>query len=203
VLKLAVRIKKRIGERIQSDDLFQAGCLGLMHAARQYDTANGAKFITYAHHCVHGYIMSYVSRNYSLIRCPIHMQWDLLMGRMGGEQSETVQRIQNPYDLSETENFDVRKVGSYRRRGANNGEAIPMDKEAISRDELLDADDLDRTMKEILSSREYDILTCRAKSYTLKEIGAKHGVSKERARQIEAVAIEKVKAHYGVGYKYA
>lgn len=78
-----------------------------------------------------------------------------------------------------------------------------MNKEWIARDEKLDADDLDRTMKAILSSREYDILTCRAKSCTLKEIGAKHGVSKERARQIESVAIAKVKAHYGVGYKYA
>ena len=68
-LPLVQHIANRIQRTdVDSDDLFQAGCLGLLHAADHFKSDKGCKFGSYAYSCIHGYMLHHIRRGCSVIR---------------------------------------------------------------------------------------------------------------------------------------
>ena len=57
VRQIAFRMKRNLPPSVQTDDLLQAGVIGLMHAAQNFDASRGANFITYAGIRIRGAIM--------------------------------------------------------------------------------------------------------------------------------------------------
>ncbi|MEE9452732.1 MAG: sigma-70 family RNA polymerase sigma factor, partial [Gammaproteobacteria bacterium] len=63
VKRIAYHLLSHLPKFIQLDDLFQAGMLGLLEAARNYDPSKGASFPTYASIRVRGAMLDEVRRN--------------------------------------------------------------------------------------------------------------------------------------------
>lgn len=63
VKRLAFHLAGRLPRSIQLDDLMQAGMIGLLEAARNYDDSKGASFETYATIRIRGHILDEVRRN--------------------------------------------------------------------------------------------------------------------------------------------
>lgn len=63
VKKIAYHLSGRLPRTVQMDDLFQAGMIGLLEAARNYDDTKGASFETYATIRIRGNILDEVRRN--------------------------------------------------------------------------------------------------------------------------------------------
>jgi len=62
VRSLAMRIQKRLSPRVELDDLIADGQVGLLEAARDFDSTRGAKFSTYAYYRIRGAIYDGLSR---------------------------------------------------------------------------------------------------------------------------------------------
>jgi len=63
VKRIAYHLSSRLPHTILMDDLIQAGMLGLLEAARQYDSTKGASFETYASIRIRGHMLDEVRRN--------------------------------------------------------------------------------------------------------------------------------------------
>lgn len=63
VKRIAHHLLGRLPQSVQLDDLIQAGMLGLLEAARYYDSSKGASFETYAGIRIRGYMLDEVRRN--------------------------------------------------------------------------------------------------------------------------------------------
>ncbi len=60
VRQIVYRVKKKLPPSVQTDDLYQAGIIGLMHAAENFNAGRGANFNTYAGIRIHGAVMDEV-----------------------------------------------------------------------------------------------------------------------------------------------
>ena len=54
------------------DDLVAEACVGVMHALRKYEIGKGTRFATYARYWIRAYLIRYVQRTRSLVSTPLH-----------------------------------------------------------------------------------------------------------------------------------
>ncbi|WP_052158665.1 sigma-70 family RNA polymerase sigma factor [Halobacillus sp. BBL2006] len=90
------QIKRKNHTGLEEDDLFQIGAIGLLKAYKRYDSAAGAKFITYAHWSIRGEVTKYVRDYANLIRYP-------------GPVTELAQKI-NKLDISEKKPEEIVEI---------------------------------------------------------------------------------------------
>ena len=215
-LRLVVSIaKKYTGQGVLFMDLVQEGSLGLIKAAEKFDYSKNCKFSTYATWWIKQTIMRAIANSAKTIRIPIHMAdkirkykkvYSQLTLELGKEPTEaevsermglplkTVNAIKKailkePISL-ETPVTDDLCVGDYvEDKGIN----LP--------DETVNSKVLKSQVEKLVSNlpaREQKIINCRfgingEKVLTLEELGEKLGYSKERIRQLETVAINKMR----------
>lgn len=86
VKRIAHHLLGRLPQTVQLDDLIQAGMMGLLEAARNYDSTKGASFETYAGIRIRGYMLDEVRRNDWVPRS-VH--------RNSRKISEAVQKLEN------------------------------------------------------------------------------------------------------------
>jgi RNA polymerase primary sigma factor len=215
-LRLVVSIaKKYIGQGVLFMDLVQEGSLGLIKAVEKFDYSKNFKFSTYATWWIRQTIMRAISNSSRTIRIPVHMTdkirkykktYTTLSFELGREPSdnEIAQRlgvtlkqlfvikkamIKEPISL-ETPVTDDLNVGdyvedkSYRSPEAHAGNNVLRG----SVEELL----------ETLSDKERKIISCRFGingeiPQTLEQVGDLMGYSKERIRQLETLALSKIR----------
>jgi len=207
------------GQGLEYDDLVSSGIPGLVRAIELFDPHRALKFSTYAMHWIRQSITRAVANEGRAVRLPVHM-YDTVRAVMATRERMTADgRAPSLRDLAAECHLSQEKLAEVLRLapGAVSLET-PLGNDGFTLGDLVDAqvdrpeqivvgglypEDLPPLLAE-LKPRERDVLARRhgldpyGEASTLEEIGVEYGVSRERIRQIESKALEKVRAHLRV-----
>jgi RNA polymerase primary sigma factor len=215
--RLVISIAKRYrGQGVPFQDLIQEGNLGLMRATDKFDPGRGYKFSTYATWWIRQAVTRALADQGRTIRLPVHMGESIrkLHGTIRWMEQDRGQPP-SPEEIADemgVEPHKVRWMMQVARRPLslqkpvgeeedNELASFIEDKETPSPPEAAEQSMLRTTLEELLttlSPREARILRMRfglqdGYHYTLEEVGQKFGVTRERIRQIEKEALQRLR----------
>jgi RNA polymerase sigma-32 factor len=204
-------------------DLVQEGNVGLMHAVKEFNPYQGVKLITYAVWWIKGYIREYLLRQYSMVRIGTTAEQKKLFYQLQKEQRKLealgqeldVALLSSRLGVSEDAVLDMKQRLSSKDVSLDQ----PLDAESNSslldmqRDQVVAPIDVElshleeteilkekiENIRAELNDKELYILENRMladEPKTLQEVGDHFGITRERARQIEAKILEKLKAQF-------
>lgn len=228
VIGIAVRFR---GYGLPLADLIQEGSLGLMQAAERFDLARNTRFSTYAGWWVRAAIQDYVLRNWSIVRTgttaaqkTLFFNLRRLSTRLGhegdghlGHDATLAIASALAVEPNEVSAMEMRLHGRDVSVNAPHGgpgtaewqdfiaddQPSPEERVGEMRDASARSRLLARALAE-LTERERHIIRERhlkEEEITLEALGATLGVSKERVRQIEHKALEKLKRYMRARYE--
>ncbi|MGM0441533.1 MAG: sigma-70 family RNA polymerase sigma factor [Elusimicrobiota bacterium] len=219
-LRLVISIAKKFNRRgVALNDLIEAGNMGLIAASNKYDPDKGTKFSTYAYDWIKEYIRRAVLSHTKSVHIPVYIYqdlrkimaaWDKILKNSGQKPSTK--------DLAEETGIkqkDVKKFRYYIRvfkeipsldAPIANGFDIPL-KATIAASKNTTPEDamgiigVHQQLEELLENvtdREKKIVKLRfgmetTHPHTLKDVGEKLDISRERVRQIQEKALNKLK----------
>ena len=219
-LRLVINIAKRY-MRMGTPflDLIEEGNLGLMKAVEKFDHRKGFRFSTYAAWWIKQSILRSIIDQGKMIRIPVYMNELITKWKKKKEQlSHRLKRIPSDDEISKSLKVSQDKVSQINfwlststssleapvgEEGENQVLDLIEDQHATSPDaqieHILDREHIDKLLK-VMSPREKDVLDMRfglkgKKTHTLAEVADKLKVSRERVRQIEELALKKLRKY--------
>ncbi len=205
------------------DDLIHEGVLGIMHALDKFDTSKDFRLSTYASWWIRASIQDYILKNWSVVRTgstasqkalffnlkKIKQQInDISRDYMGQDEIDKVSNMLKVKSF-EVQNMESRLTGGDLHLNQKVDSDSENDLMSLLPDDRKNPEEVIESIKdsnvkkdyinsaiETLNEREKTIIKLRKfqeKSITLDELGKKLKISKERVRQIETKALEKLK----------
>jgi RNA polymerase sigma-32 factor len=210
------------GYGLPLNEIISEGNVGLMQAVKRFDPDRGFRLATYAMWWIRAAIQEYILHSWSLVKMgttaaqkKLFFNLRKLKGQMqaideGDLPPETVKAIAERLDVTETEVVEMNR----RLEGGDRSLNVPLrvdsetdwqdwlvDESASQETNLAESDEFDHRMSllhramTVLNERERHILTERRlkdEPTTLEELSGEYGISRERVRQIEVRAFEKL-----------
>ena len=217
-LRLVINIAKKYNSHtgIGLADLIQEGNMGLMHAAKKFDFSKGFKFSTYATYWIKQYISRAIASQGNTIRIPVHIyEANNLINRTSRQMAQELGREPTDEEIYNRLNMSLAEYTSIVESCKS---LLSMDK-TINEDEDSDLNELvgdSRTsgidtnlakqsvresiikVFDTLDEREKMVMIMRfgfddGYSKTLEEVGEAMDLTRERVRQIETLALRKLR----------
>jgi RNA polymerase sigma factor (sigma-70 family) len=176
--RLVKRYMGFCGGAIEAEDLFQAGFFGLRRAAQKFEPERGFAFSTYATTWIRCHIQRCIMNQRRTIRIPVHAQATAhAEGRRIPMDLLSIDKAINAKDADSPAHVDVMTADVDLDR-----EVIEAERESIVENAVFFLPEKDRVL---VKQRFWG-------DRTLKEIGDEQGVSRERIRQRQEKALERL-----------
>ena len=210
------------GYGLPVNELISEGNIGLMQAVKKFDPDKGFRLATYAMWWIKASIQEYVLRSWSLVKMGTttaqkklffnlkKLKNQIAPGQEGDLKDEQVKEISKRLDVDRDEvvNMNRRMMGQEKslndpiKSGENEewqdwlvDESLDQELMVSQKQEYDDKKELLESSMKMLNQREKEIITARRlvdNPTTLEELSKKYKISRERIRQIETKAFEKL-----------
>ncbi|MBI2066536.1 MAG: RNA polymerase sigma factor RpoH [Deltaproteobacteria bacterium] len=211
------------GYGIRMADLIQEGNIGLMQAVKKFNPHRGFRLISYAVWWIRAYIQNFILKNWSLVKIGTTQAQRKLFYKLNQAKRAIAKHLRGEelgeeQYLSIAKNLNVREEDvvemDSRMRGRDTSLDEPLGEEGrstrldlipsqenqesqfVTMEDSLQAKTSVSTALMGLNERERFVIQNRFlkdKPMTLQEIGNSYGITRERARQIEASALKKMR----------
>jgi RNA polymerase primary sigma factor len=217
-LRLVVKIAREYeGIGLPLMDLISEGNIGLMKAVERFDPNRGAKLSTYAVWWIKQSIKRALANQSKTIRLPMHMVYSISkMHRVGRNLQQALGREATDEEIGDELGINASRVAQMRVAAIRPAslDARVGDDDSGTLADLVEDENAEapqrrfeeeatksmlRQMVDALNAREAAIISARfgldgTRNKTLEEVGQQFQVTRERVRQIESMALRKLRA---------